>query len=92
MSRHSLAIRCKTTESQKEQEKPIDKLIGYFISDSPATGKNRLPQHAKISLMDETAVWQDMVSDTTVTTLVKARFDCPGPVFVHETDAGLEFI
>ena len=65
MTRHGLCIRRKTTESQKDPEKLIDKLIAYVLQ------ARRL--HIKFSYsdsdiiaMDETAVWQDMLSNTTV--------------------------
>ena len=65
MSRHSLAIRRKTTESQKDPEKLIDKLIGYILQIRRRRAK--IAYHDKdIIAMDETAVWQDMVSNTTV--------------------------
>ena len=65
MSRHGLAIRRKTTESQKDPEKLIDKLIGYILQIRRQRGK--IAYHDKdIIAMDETAVWQDMVSNTTV--------------------------
>ena len=65
MTRHGLCIRRKTTESQKDSKKLIDKLIAYVLQ------ARRL--HVKFSYsdsdiiaMDETAVWQDMLSNTTV--------------------------
>ena len=65
MSRHGLAIRRKTTESQKDPEKLIDKLIGYILQIRRQRGK--IAYHDKdIIAMDETAVWQDMVSNTMV--------------------------
>ena len=65
MSRHGSAIRRKTTESQKDLEKLIDKLIGYILPIRRQRGK--IAYHDKdIIAMDETAVWQDMVSNTTV--------------------------
>lgn len=65
MSRHGLAIRRKTIESQKDPEKLIDKLIGYILQIRWQQGK--IAYHDKdIIAMDETVVWQDMVSNTTV--------------------------
>ena len=62
MSRHGLAIKRKT---QKDPEKLIDKLIGHILQIRRQRGK--ITYHDKdIIVMDETAVWQDMVSNTTV--------------------------
>ncbi|PFX13259.1 Pogo transposable element with KRAB domain [Stylophora pistillata] len=44
MSRHGLAIRRKTTESQKDPEKLIDKLMGYILQIRWQRGKNHLPR------------------------------------------------
>ena len=65
ISRHGLAIRYKTTESQKDPEKLVDKLTGYILQICRQWGK--IAYHDKdVIVMDETAVWQDMVSNTTV--------------------------
>ena len=65
VSRHGLAIRRKTTESQKDPEKLIDKLIAYVLQ-IRRQRKKIAYQNRDIIAMDETAVWQDMVSNTTV--------------------------
>ena len=67
-SRHGLAIRPKTTESQKDPEKLIDKLTGYILQTrrQPAGGIKIAYHDKDIITMDETAVWHDTVSNTTV--------------------------
>lgn len=61
----SCSDRRKTTESLKDPEKLIDKLIGYILQIRRQRGK--IAYHDKdIIAMDETAVGQDMVSNTMV--------------------------
>ena len=65
MGRNGLSVRRRTTESQKDPEGLIDKLIAYILQ--VRRQRNRLSySHSDIIAMDETAVWQDMVSSTTV--------------------------
>ncbi len=65
MTRHGLCIRCKTTESQKDPAKLIDKLIAYVLQARRLREKFSY-NDSDIIAMDETAVWQDMLSNTTV--------------------------
>ena len=65
MTRHGLCIRRKTTESQKDPEKLIDKLIAYVLQARRLRVKFSYSD-SDIIAMDETAVWQDMLSNTTV--------------------------
>ena len=65
MTRHGLAIRRKTTESQNDPEKLIGKLISYILQICRQGGE--IAYHDKdIIAMDKTAVWQDMVSNNTI--------------------------
>ena len=65
MGRNGLSVRRRTTESQKDPERLIDKLIAYILQ--VKRQRNRLSySHSDIIAMDETAVWQDMLSSTTV--------------------------
>ena len=65
MGRNGLSVRRRTTESQKDPERLIDKLIAYILQ--VRRQRNRLSySHSDIIAMDETAVWQDMLSSTTV--------------------------
>ena len=68
MTRHALAIRRKTTESQKDPDKLIDKLLAYIIQVCRQRAKFNYTDN-NIVAMDETAVWQDMLSTTTVNTI-----------------------
>lgn len=63
MSRHGLCIRRKTTESQKDPEKLIDKLISYVLQARRRRVKFSY-NDSDIIAMDETAVWQDMLSNS----------------------------
>jgi len=65
MTRHWLCIRRKTTESQKDPGKLIDKLIAYVLQARRLRVKLSYSD-SDIIAMDETAVWQDMLSNTTV--------------------------
>ena len=65
MTRQGLSVRHRTTESQKDSDRLIDKLISYI--------SQLRRQHVKFSyssgnmiVMDEIAVWKDMLSSTTV--------------------------
>ena len=66
MTRHGLCIRRKTTESQKDPEKLIDKLIAYVLQARRLRVKfSYSDSDSDIIAMDETAVWQDVLSNTT---------------------------
>ena len=66
MSRNGLSVRRRTTQAQKTPEQIIDKVISYILY------VRQLKQRIKYDLdciiaMDETAVWHEMISNTTVT-------------------------
>ena len=64
MARHGLSLRRKTV-AQKDPEQLIDKLVGYVLHIRRFCMKyNYLP--SSIIAMDETPVWNNMVSDVTV--------------------------
>ena len=65
MIRHGLCIQRKTTESQKDPKNLIDKLIAYVLQARRLRVKFSYSDSDVISV-DETAVWQDMLSNTTV--------------------------
>ena len=56
MTRHELCIRRKTTESQKDPEKLIDKQIAYVLQARRLRVKFSYSD-SDIIAMDETAVW-----------------------------------
>ena len=65
MRRNGLSLRRKTSVAQKDPSKLIDKLVSYIINARRFAAKyNYFP--GNIIAMDETPVWADMVSDTTV--------------------------
>ena len=77
-SRFGLAIRRKTTESQKDPEKLIDTLWGYILQICQQRGE--IAYHDKdIIAMDKTEVWQDMVSNTTVDNIGKSMIRLKQP-------------
>lgn len=65
MKRNGLSLRRKTTTAQQEPSRLIDKLISYILQ-VRRLSKQRSYQPCNIIAMDETPVWDDMVSDTTV--------------------------
>ena len=65
MARSGLSVRRRTTEPQKDPDRLIDKLIAYILE--IRRQRNRFSySHSDIIAVDETAVWQDMLSSTTV--------------------------
>ena len=65
MHRNGLSLRRKTSVAQKDPSKLIDKLVSYILHARRYASKyNYLPSN--IIAMDETPVWSDMISDTTV--------------------------
>ena len=65
MRRNGLSLRQKNSVAQKDPSKFINKLVSYIINARRFAAKyNYLP--GNIIAMDETPVWADMVSDTTV--------------------------
>ena len=65
MARNGLSVRRRTTESQKDPDRLIDKLIAYILQVRRQRNRHSY-NHSDIIAMDETAVWQDMLSSTTV--------------------------
>ena len=65
MRRNGLSLRRKTTTAQKDPAKLIDKLISYVLH-VRRLSKAYNYQPSCIIAMDETSVWDDMVSNTTV--------------------------
>lgn len=69
MARNGLSVRRSTTESQKDPDRLIDKLIAYTCTGILQVRRQRTRHsycHSDIIATDETAVWQDMLSSTTV--------------------------
>ena len=65
MNRNGLSVRRRTTEAQKSPDQLIDKLCAYILK----IRRLRMKMNYKlrnIFAMDETAVWNDMISNTTV--------------------------
>ena len=65
MARNRLSERCRTTEWQKDQDRLIDKLIAYILQVQRQQNRHSY-SHSDIIAMDQTAVWQYMLSSTTV--------------------------
>ena len=70
MHRNNLYLRRKTSIAQKDPEKFIAKLVSYVIQIRRMQKANNY-QDAQVIAMDETPVWSDMVSQTTVDTCGK---------------------
>ena len=69
MARNGLSVRRSTTESQKDPDRLINKLIAYTCTGILQVRRQRTRHsycHSDIIATDETAVWQDMLSSTTV--------------------------
>ena len=65
MARNRLSERCRTTELQKDQDRLIDKLIAYILQVQRQQNRHSY-SHSDIIAMEQTAVWQYMLSSTTV--------------------------
>ena len=65
MSRNGLSVKCRTTESQKDPDRLIDKLIAYILQVRRQLTRFSC-SHSDVIAMDEPVVWQDMLSNTTV--------------------------
>ena len=65
MARNGLSVRRRTTESQKDPDRLIDKLIAYILQVRGQRSRHSY-SHSDIIAMGDTAVWQDMLSSTTV--------------------------
>ena len=66
MIRNGLSLRRRTTQAQKTPEKIIEKLVSYILYIRCMKEKKQYDL-SQIIAMDETAVWHDMLSNTTVT-------------------------
>ena len=65
MCRNGLSLRRKTTTAQQDPNRLIHKLISYILQVRRLSKKYQY-QPSCIIAMDETSVWDDMVSNTTV--------------------------
>ena len=65
MHRNNLSLRRRTTVAQKDPSHLTGKLVGYVMHVRRLTMKENYPPSCVIA-MDETAVWSDMVGNTTV--------------------------
>ena len=65
MLRNGLSLRRKTTTTQQEPHRVIDKLILYILHVRRLSQQHNY-QSSCIMAMDETPVWDDMVSSTSV--------------------------
>ena len=65
MNRNGLSVRRRTTEAQKSPDQLIDKLCAYILKIRRLRMKMNY-ELKNIFAMDETAVWNDMISNTTV--------------------------
>ena len=65
MRQNRLSLRRRTTVAQHDPARVIDKLISYVLHVRRLTSKHKYLA-SNIIAMDETAVWADMVANTTV--------------------------
>lgn len=65
MNRNGLSVRRRTTEVQKSPDQLIDKVCVYILKIRRLHMKMNY-ELKNIFAMDETAVWNDMISNTTV--------------------------
>ena len=65
MNRNGLSMRRRTTEGQKSPDQLIDKLCAYILKIRRLRMKMNY-ELKNIFAMNETAMWNDMISDTTV--------------------------
>ena len=65
MARNGLSVRRRTTESKKDPDRLIDKLIAYILQVRRQRSRHSY-SHSDIIAINETAVWQDMLSSATV--------------------------
>ena len=65
MHRNGFSLRCKTTTAQQDPERLIDKLILYILHVRRLSIKYKYPP-SSIMVMNETSVWNDMVSNTEI--------------------------
>ena len=65
MKRNGLSLRRRTTQAKKNPSFLIDKLVAYNLQ-TERLFRTNLYSPCNMIAMDETAVWGDMLSDTTV--------------------------
>ena len=65
MKRNGLSLRCKTSVAQQDPERLVAKVVSYIIQVRRLQEKQSYPP-SHIIAMDETPVWCDMVSETTI--------------------------
>ena len=65
MQRNGLSLRRKTSIAQKDPDRVIDKLVAFVLQVRRLSSKHNY-QPVDIIVMDETPVWSDMISDTTI--------------------------
>ena len=63
MNRNGLSVRRRTTETQKSPDQLIDKLCAYILKIRRLRMKMNY-ELKNIFAMDETAMWNDMISNT----------------------------
>ena len=76
MSRNGLSLRRKTTQAQQDPTKLIDKLIAYILKIRRLRGKHGY-RDSDIIAMDETPVWQDMLSIQQLTRQATKKLESP---------------
>ena len=70
MRRNGLSLRRKTSVAQKDPDRLIGKLVSYVLQVRRLSEKNNYAP-SQIIAMDETPVWSDMVSETTIDSIGK---------------------
>lgn len=68
MKRNGLTVRKRTTIAQKDPEQLFEKLVNFVIYTSHARATEKISA-ANIIAMDETSLWFDIISNTTVETV-----------------------
>ena len=63
--RNGLSLRRKTSIAQKDPDRVIDELVAFVLQVRRLSSKHNY-QPVDIIAMDETPVWSDMISDTTI--------------------------
>ena len=81
MKRNGLSLRRRTTTAQKNPSAMVDKLVMYIVQNRRLQRKFKYTANSIIA-MDETAIWSDMLSGTTVDT--KGKKDIPLKTTGHE--------
>ena len=74
MHRNGFWLLCKITTAQQDHQRLMDKLTVYIMHACRLSVKYKLPP-SSIIVMDETSVWNNMVSNTVIDKQV-AKFVC----------------